>query len=99
RNSVVTPFPTRRSSDLGDLLYRRPGPFATRHRPGASRGRRTYRARSELAGRILPLTRTAIGVFARLACRSERENNTLRNCASPRSEEHTSELQSRGHLV
>src|SRR5690625_6650299 len=77
-------FPTRRSSDLGRF-----------NRPGEGRGGRStgWMETGQLAG-----GRSGEGLSAALLCRT-REREVSGPSGENRSEEHTSELQSRGHLV
>src|SRR5207253_10884142 len=84
---ALLPFPTRRSSDLGGhrggVRVPRVGGGELLHGPGDEPERR----RTPVA------TRDATGVVPRVARASSSP------AGRPRSEEHTSELQSRGHLV
>src|SRR5207253_10853604 len=78
-------FPPRRSSDLLEQL-------GVRRARGLGRRELEHLDLGELVDAVQPLARPARG--ARLGAEAVRQADVL-----PRSEEHTSELQSRGHLV
>src|SRR5207253_5210153 len=93
---AVDSFPTRRSSDLTSRAAphhpRRVGPSV----PGGG-GRRTRRARSRSCGRAVWAWNPPLVSYASNGPSRNRQAKDV--VGPPRSEEHTSELQSRGHLV
>src|SRR5690625_5706517 len=80
---VLPSFPTRRSSDLSSAVYR--------HRALLLKDLCVFSASPHIATIPRP------NIAARQS--SSIENRQLKTDTPPRSEEHTSELQSRGHLV
>src|SRR5439155_25321465 len=82
-------FPTRRSSDLVDEEQR----FGVAHKERLKEMRKNVDA---LALSATPIPRT---LHMSLESAWRRAQAHRHSCAFPRSEEHTSELQSRGHLV
>src|SRR5207253_8656814 len=86
-------FPTRRSSDLGGAGSAAERVSGLEHLDGVAACARRTTAESPFCPEPTTTARGDISVLLALLGRSERAVET------PRSEEHTSELQSRGHLV
>src|SRR5439155_18729520 len=84
------PFPTRRSSDLVTFAEIRP---LSRRPPWDSSSRSTTSATSRSSSSASPSAQSSSST----ACPSAASG--ARKTAPRRSEEHTSELQSRGHIV
>src|SRR5207253_10961959 len=90
----LPPFPTRRSSDLGDVS----GTVRITGMPNAMSGVADIRStQGRLAGEPLQ-SLTAHATFSGSSVDVDRVDLNF-NAGHIRSEEHTSELQSRGHLV
>src|SRR5207253_9077556 len=91
------PFPTRRSSDLSATNALSPAPLppqSPRPRPGSVVLRATQ------VSRLIPAAPPAPSAPQIPSAAASPDSSPPQTApSSPRSEEHTSELQSRGHLV
>src|SRR5699024_12528631 len=93
---LLLSFPTRRSSDLLALAF--PATYPYRYRPcPSSFPRRRRRWRNNVPAFALSRSVTSVTAISILICSSRLA--WTEQCSLPRSEEHTSELQSRFDLV
>src|SRR5207253_4740665 len=92
-------FPTRRSSDLARSSARSPSPApSSPHAPDASSAQFTPPAMLPLGSHRPPGAASSVS-NSTSSSEASIDKTLLRSGTMRRSEEHTSELQSRGHLV